>query len=594
MRYIDLEYDADSRRLQLTTDLAGTSVDDRSTVFRMGDWESYPDADLDIVYGVIVRRPDTVVGYTFSRLENGETPVPQDVLRACVGGNLPVSLRITYHSDGRIESSLPLVLSVASIPDPVESVHGTGDLVMTRQSGWEWMPALTYSKGAVAVWDFQIWMSRTDGNLGNEPGKTEEWIELTPYIANLFRYKGNVTNAELDSVTPREMGDTYNITDEGRFPKGCNVTWSGTDWDNLSVHVDTELDASSTNPVQNRVVTDELAKKQGNLTFDTVPTTSSTNPVTSDGIRTAIDTAIDGLGSASKKNAGTGAGQVLLLDSKGKIPTGVYDAYPISEYKGTVATKTALTTLSGVQQGDFAIVSGTSDAGTYICNGDASEEASWVRISMPFVGWGNVTGTLSNQTDLQNALAGKQDTVSQGDGISIVGTKISVADSGVTAGSYGSTTSVPKITVDKMGRVTALAGQTIYPPTTAGTANQYWKSDGSGPGIWQTPASAAASGSAVLVSAGGLATELAKKQATIVKRTVAIAQSAWNSSTLQASVAVSGVTASNTVLVGADTASQTAFNDSGVRAIAQGTNTVTLTCDAVPTADLTVIVIIIP
>lgn len=38
-----------------------------------------------------------------------------------------------------------------------------------------------------------------------------------------------------------------------------------------------------------KYIDDLLAKKQDKLTFDTTPTTDSTNPVTSSGIRAAID-----------------------------------------------------------------------------------------------------------------------------------------------------------------------------------------------------------------------------------------------------------------------------------------------------------------
>ncbi len=84
-----------------------------------------------------------------------------------------------------------------------------------------------------------------------------------------------------------------------------------------------------------------LDGKQATLTFDNTPTASSTNPVTSDGIKTAIDTKI----------TNPGGGSV-----------------------GDVLKKTA--------------------------NGEewATETAS---------AWGSITGTLSDQTDLQNVLDGK-------------------------------------------------------------------------------------------------------------------------------------------------------------------------------------------
>ena len=59
-----------------------------------------------------------------------------------------------------------------------------------------------------------------------------------------------------------------------------------------TITVDSALSTTSTNPVQNAVITNALNGKQETLTFDSTPTASSSNPVTSDGIYTAIQTVI--------------------------------------------------------------------------------------------------------------------------------------------------------------------------------------------------------------------------------------------------------------------------------------------------------------
>lgn len=56
-----------------------------------------------------------------------------------------------------------------------------------------------------------------------------------------------------------------------------------------TVTVDSEMSDSSTNPVQNKVITETLAGKQDDLTFDSKPTAGSYNPVTSSGIKEYID-----------------------------------------------------------------------------------------------------------------------------------------------------------------------------------------------------------------------------------------------------------------------------------------------------------------
>lgn len=62
----------------------------------------------------------------------------------------------------------------------------------------------------------------------------------------------------------------------------------------------------------------------------------------------------------------------------------------------------------------------------------------------------------------------------------------SVGSSGVTAGTYGSSTVIPQITVGSDGRVTKVTNVTVYPPTSAGTSGQVWTSDGNGAGYWST------------------------------------------------------------------------------------------------------------
>ena len=53
--------------------------------------------------------------------------------------------------------------------------------------------------------------------------------------------------------------------------------------------LDEALSATSINAVQNKAITNELNKKQNTLTFDITPKNGSTNPVTSGGIKTAMD-----------------------------------------------------------------------------------------------------------------------------------------------------------------------------------------------------------------------------------------------------------------------------------------------------------------
>lgn len=57
--------------------------------------------------------------------------------------------------------------------------------------------------------------------------------------------------------------------------------------DRLSI--DNALSSSSENAVQNKVIVAALNNKQDKLTFDSTPTANSTNPVTSGGVKSALD-----------------------------------------------------------------------------------------------------------------------------------------------------------------------------------------------------------------------------------------------------------------------------------------------------------------
>lgn len=52
------------------------------------------------------------------------------------------------------------------------------------------------------------------------------------------------------------------------------------------------IDASSVKVGEGLMLDEALAEKQDTLTFDSAPTANSTNPVTSGGIKTYVDTAV--------------------------------------------------------------------------------------------------------------------------------------------------------------------------------------------------------------------------------------------------------------------------------------------------------------
>ena len=88
-----------------------------------------------------------------------------------------------------------------------------------------------------------------------------------------------------------------------------------------------------------------------------------------------------------------------------------------------------------------------------------------------------------------------------------------------------------------------------------------------------------------------LNTALANYQAKAKTATATLAAASWSSK--QQTVSVTGVTASNIVVVSPAPASMLAYSEATVRCTAQGAGTLTFTCTDVPSADLTVNVLIL-
>lgn len=168
-------------------------------------------------------------------------------------------------------------------------------------------------------------------------------------LTGVMKYAGQVDNySDLADVT-KNKGDVWNIVNadsEHGIKAGDNVAWNGTGWDNLSGYVDLSAfaqkddyqkvitsatangatitfnhkDGTTSTATVNNVATataatndakgqkidttyekiadasnvhtslqNSINTKQDKLTFDTTPTDGSTNPVTSDGVKKALD-----------------------------------------------------------------------------------------------------------------------------------------------------------------------------------------------------------------------------------------------------------------------------------------------------------------
>lgn len=77
------------------------------------------------------------------------------------------------------------------------------------------------------------------------------------------------------------------------------IIGDGNIYSSPTTKLDEALSTTSTNAVQNKAISAELNKKQAILTFDTTPKSGSTNPVTSAGIKSAMDTLSEKIASSA-------------------------------------------------------------------------------------------------------------------------------------------------------------------------------------------------------------------------------------------------------------------------------------------------------
>ena len=270
---------------------------------------------------------------------------------------------------------------------------------------------------------------------------------------NVSQVKLNImTQAQYDALTTPSATELYAIIDAD------------------TLVVDTSLSTTSTNPVQNKVVTAAINAKQDSSTAVTHAASSAvgsgTNPVyiASNGEATALSYTIEtsvpsgAVFTDTKNTAGatdtssqiyligattqgdnpqTYSNDAVYVDTTGHVNTTTPDASDSSTKAATTAWVDGKGYITGITSSDVttalgytpysaanpdgyissASLSGLTDT-TITSPSDGqiivydSTTSKWINANAPASAtWGNITGTLSNQTDLQNALDGKQATI---------------------------------------------------------------------------------------------------------------------------------------------------------------------------------------
>ena len=272
-------------------------------------------ADFDGTFNSLKSKPTTISGYgiTDAKVQNSTVTIGSNSVTALTQDDVSS----TYDSSGTSPVDGKAVAAALGTLD-VESVGGAGKYIsaISETDGKisataETMDSTPTSSSTKAVTSDGIYEYVNSSVATN----TAYFIGTFDSVEELEAYSGIITNNDYAFVTSTDSsGNTlYN-----RYKyNGSTHTWSfeyalnnssftSAQWATIQsgltssdktklngiqsgankTIVDAAMSSSSTNPVQNKVVNTALAGKQDTLTFDSTPTQSSTNPVTSAGIYT--------------------------------------------------------------------------------------------------------------------------------------------------------------------------------------------------------------------------------------------------------------------------------------------------------------------
>ena len=146
-----------------------------------------------------------------------------------------------------------------------------------------------------------------------------------------------------------------------------------------------QLPSYYVNTTQLQQVLEQLASDFPDV-IDSLDSTSTSDSLSANqgkilkGLIDALQTSINGLGTAADKDIGTASGNIPVLDANGKLNTSVLPALAITEVN-TVASESAMTSLAA-QQGDVAIRTDVNK--TFILSKEpASNVANWIELQFP-------------------------------------------------------------------------------------------------------------------------------------------------------------------------------------------------------------------
>ena len=304
-------------------------------------------------------------------------------------------------------------------------------------------------------------------------------------------------------------------------------------------------------------------------------------------------------GKALSSNISLSASDVGALPDTTSIPTATSDLTNDSGY----------ITISDVPEAPVLSVNGSTGTVELTATDVGAQEEITATGILKGDGSGGITAAVSG-TDYIASLT-------SGTGISVSGTTINhsnsvtAATAGTSSATSGSTLAVPYITYDAQGHITGSGTHTHTVSGFAASTHAHGNITSAGD---ITTTATIANGDRIVINdesaskvtnssiTFGTATttflanngtwQTPAKGNTATTRTASLAVASWNTSSKQITVTVSGVTASNLVEVSPAPASWSVASAAGVYCSAQAADSLTFKCSSIPTAAITVNVVI--
>lgn len=158
--------------------------------------------------------------------------IPQPVLMAAKEQKkLPFQL-VMRHGDTVINTRNAITLEITRAINAMESIQEAySPYIMYRNDTWEWIEDFTYDKGAVVVYNGEMYTSLTNDNLGNQPDENnDKWALLTGVESIVLNNVVGTREGTVIKFSEADLYDALGLEFDGPFEMELRDVSDNTNW----------------------------------------------------------------------------------------------------------------------------------------------------------------------------------------------------------------------------------------------------------------------------------------------------------------------------------------------------------------------------